>query len=130
MGDYPVQTWLFNALFAAAAAAEGGAPGEPPSLIHMLAPMWPFALVIVLMYFLWIRPQRVEQRKHQESLNLLKKNDRVVTIGGIFGVVTNVRKEADEVTLKVDEDTNTKIRVRLGAIARVLDSASEDDQSK
>jgi len=122
-----VETWLFNALLA---AAEGGAQGEPPSLIHMLAPMWPFALVIVLMYFLWIRPQRIEQRKHQESLNALKKNDRVVTIGGIFGVVTNVRKEADEVTLKVDEDTNTKIRVRLGAIARVLDPESEDDQSK
>lgn len=125
-----MQIWLFNALLAAAEAAEGGAQGEPPSLLHMLAPMWPFALVIVLMYFLWIRPQRVEQRKHQESLNALKKNDRVVTIGGIFGVVTNVRKEADEVTLKVDEDTNTKIRVRLGAIARVLDSAAEDDQSK
>lgn len=122
-----METWLFNALLA---AAEGGAQGEPPSLIHMLAPMWPFALVIVLMYFLWIRPQRIEQRKHQESLNALKKNDRVVTIGGIFGVVTNVRKEADEVTLKVDEDTNTKIRVRLGAIARVLDPESEDDQSK
>ncbi len=122
-----MENWLFNALLA---AAEGGAQGEPPSLVQMLAPMWPFALVIVLMYFLWIRPQRIEQRKHQESLNALKKNDRVVTIGGIFGVVTNVRKEADEVTLKVDEDTNTKIRVRLGAIARVLDSAAEDDQSK
>jgi preprotein translocase subunit YajC len=53
-------------------------------------------------------------------LGALKKNDRVVTVGGMYGVVTNVHFEADEVTLKVDESNNTKIRVTLGSIARVL----------
>ena len=44
----------------------------------------------------------------------------MVTIGGIYGVVTNVHREADEVTIKVDEATNTKLRMTLGSIARVL----------
>lgn len=116
-------------LFAAEAGEAAAQPGQP-SLLQMLAPMWPFALVIVLMYFMWIRPQRIEQRKHQEALASLKKNDRVITIGGIFGVVTNVRREEDEVTLRVDEDTNTKIRVRLSAIARVLPPEAEDQEKK
>jgi preprotein translocase subunit YajC len=50
----------------------------------------------------------------------LKEKDRVVTIGGIHGVVTNVQRERDEVTVRVDEATGTKIRVSASAIARVI----------
>jgi len=48
----------------------------------------------------------------------LKKNDRIVTIGGILGTVMNVQK--DEVTIRVDESTNTKLRMQRNAIARVI----------
>jgi preprotein translocase subunit YajC len=58
-------------------------------------------------------------------LEALKKNDRVVTIGGIYGVVANVQRDVDRVTLKVDETTNTKIDVTVGAIARVVVDSSE-----
>lgn len=104
--------------------------GEQPSILQMLAPMWPFAIVLMVMYFLWIRPQRAEQGKQQQMLAAIKKNDRVVTIGGIYGVVASVQKEADEVTIKVDEATNTKLRVRLGAIARVLGEDTDETPSK
>ena len=57
----------------------------------------------------------------------VKKNDRVVTVGGIYGVVTNVHREADEVTLKVDEATNTKLRVTLSSIGRVLGDEPSDE---
>jgi preprotein translocase subunit YajC len=65
-------------------------------------------------------------------LSNLKKNDRVVTVGGIYGVVSNVHREADEVTLKVDESTNTKLRVTMASIARVLatEDSSQDTPSK
>ncbi len=59
----------------------------------------------------------------------VKKNDRVVTTGGIYGVVANVHAEADEVTVKVDETTNTKLRMTLGSIARVLGDEAADDKS-
>jgi preprotein translocase subunit YajC len=50
----------------------------------------------------------------------LKETDRVVTIGGIYGVVTNVQREQGIVTLRVDESTGAKIRVGTSSIARVI----------
>jgi len=76
--------------------------------------------ILLVFYLLLIRPQRREQSRRDAMLSALKKNDRVVTAGGIYGGVTNVHREADEVTIKVDEATNTKIRVTLAAIVRVL----------
>ena len=60
-------------------------------------------------------------------LSGVKKNDRVVTIGGIKGVVTNVQRDNDEVTINVDESAGTKIRVTFAAIANIdrLDGKSE-----
>ncbi len=86
--------------------------------------------ILIIFYLLLIRPQRREQRKREMMLKGLKKNDRVVTIGGIYGVVLSVHPEADEVTLRVDETTNTKLRVTLGAIARVLAEEPADTGSK
>ena len=50
----------------------------------------------------------------------LKKNDHVLLNCGIFGVVTNVRPDSDEVTIRVDESSNTKLRITRGSIARVI----------
>ena len=84
-----------------------------------------------LFYFLLIRPQGREKANRQNLLDSLKKNDRVVTVGGIFGVVTNIQRDSDEVTIKVDEATNTKLRVTRSSIARVLaDQASDQSTSK
>ncbi len=81
----------------------------------------------VVFYLLLIRPQRVEQQKRQAMLDAVKKNDRVVTIGGVYGIVANVQRESDEVTLRIDENNNTRIRVTMGAIARVI--RDEPDES-
>jgi preprotein translocase subunit YajC len=74
----------------------------------------------ILFYFLLIRPQRRERSQREMMLKGIKANDRVITVGGIKGVVTNVHREADEVTIRVDEANNTKLRMTLGSISRVL----------
>ena len=61
-------------------------------------------------------------------LEAIKKNDRVVTIGGIYGVVTNVLREEDRVTLRIDEANNTKIDVTFNAIGRVLGEEPEAEK--
>jgi len=86
--------------------------------------------LIVLFYFMLIRPQRQEQQRRQAMLNNLKKNDRVLVAGGIYGVVTNVHREADEVTVKVDETTNAKLRVTQSAIVRVLGEETTTEAPK
>ena len=91
----------------------------------------PFVAVGLLFYFLMIRPQRKEQSRRELMLAAVKKNDRVLTAGGIYGVVTNVHREINEVTIRVDETTGTKMRVTLNSIATVLgDEPSEYAASK
>jgi preprotein translocase subunit YajC len=106
-------------LIASVLLAQGDkAPPAGPS--SMLISLSPFVLIAVLFYLLMIRPERRKRAELTAMLNNLKKNDRVVTIGGIYGTVVNVQKDLDEVTIKVDENTNTKLRMQRGAISRVL----------
>ncbi len=74
----------------------------------------PLILIFVIFYFLLIRPQQKKQKEHLKMLDSLKKNDRVVTIGGIHGVIQDIKK--DTIVLKIDDDT--KIMVDKSAIAR------------
>ena len=103
------------------AAGGGAGPAAPTNNTSPLVSFLPMMVMIgLLFYMLVMRPQKKEQSKRASMIEALKKNDRVVTIGGVYGVVANVHREADEVTIKVDEATNTKIRVTLGAISRVV----------
>ena len=66
------------------------------------------------------RPERQRQQQHKELLAALKKNDRVLTAGGIYGTVANVQRDIDRVTIRIDESNSVKIDVTLASIARVL----------
>jgi len=77
-------------------------------------------IIMALFYFMMFRPQKRQEQEMRKMVQNLKENDRVVTIGGIFGVVTNVHREAERVTIRVDETTGTKLKVGMSAIARVI----------
>jgi preprotein translocase subunit YajC len=79
----------------------------------------------VLFYFIMILPQKKKEKELRDRISNLKENERVVTIGGIYGVVTNVQRDAQRVTIRVDEATGTKIRVNMSAIARVVSDEEE-----
>lgn len=89
----------------------------------------PFLLIGVLFYFMMIVPQRREQKKMRLMIAELKKNDRVVTAGGIFGTVVNAQKESPYVTIKVDESSNTKLKVMRTSISRVLTDGDADEKN-
>jgi preprotein translocase subunit YajC len=88
----------------------------------------PIAVIVLIFYFLLFRPQKKQEKAHQEMLKGLKKGDKVVTIGGIHGIVQNVRET--DVTLKVDEKGEVRMRFSRSAISRVLDKDEEDSESK
>lgn len=106
-----------------AVTAENGSNGgaaeqpqqKPPGSGMLLYVMLP--LLLVYMFFMMRGPKK-KQQEHQKMVKSLSKNDRVRTIGGIFGTVLDVRD--DEIVLKIDESTNTKMRVSPQAIATVL----------
>lgn len=64
----------------------------------MINAIWPFILMGGIFYFMLYRPQKQEQQKRQRMLDSLKKGDKVVTIGGMFGVITAISEK--KVTLK------------------------------
>ena len=80
-----------------------------------------FFLIIAatVMMMLLMRPRNVD-KDQKKRLEGLKKNDRVVTAGGIIGTVISVRDDNNTVTLRIDEATNTKIQILKTAISKVL----------
>ena len=91
------------------------APAEGPS---MLMQMLPIFLIFGVFYFVMMRPAQKERDQRETMLSALKKNDRVVTQGGLVGVVTAIRADVGIVTLRTHEDT--KIDVIRSSIARIL----------
>jgi preprotein translocase subunit YajC len=73
-------------------------------------------LMFVVMYMILFRGPRKKQQQHKQMVQSLAKNDKVRTIGGIIGTVVDIK--GDEVTLKVDESNNTKIKIAASAIGR------------
>ncbi len=87
----------------------------------------PFILIAFLFYFMMLRPQRKEQQQREEKLKQIKKNDRVVTIGGIIATVYNVSADGKEVTLKIDD--NAKLHLRRDAIREILGGERADSEA-
>jgi preprotein translocase subunit YajC len=85
---------------------EGAAGGGPLSMVMM------FALIFGVFYFLVIMPAKKQQKKKEAMIAGLKKGDKVVTSGGIFGTVSTVEEQT--LLLKISE--NTKIRISKSAI--------------
>jgi len=86
------------------AQAAGGAGGEPSFLVSML----PLILIFVIFYFLLIRPQQKRQKEHKAMVDNLRRNDNVVTAGGILGKVTKIG-EGEEVELEIAKDVRIKV---------------------
>lgn len=100
-------------------AAEGGPASIMPTLIT-------FGLVFLIFYFLIIRPQNKKQKETKAMLASLNKGDRVVTIGGIRGVIQSLKD--DTVVLKVDN--NTSLEFSKSAVSNVLEKKSSSKGRK
>jgi preprotein translocase subunit YajC len=98
-------------LFLAQQSAPGGGLGQ----------FLPIILLFVGMWFLIIAPQRKRQKQHEQMLRELKSGDRVVTTGGVFGAITNVKD--DRFVVRIAD--NTKIEVGKSFIHSKLSEPSE-----
>ena len=83
--------------------------------------LMPIILIFVVFYFLLIRPQKKTQDLHKKMIASLKKNDEVITAGGVHGTITNVKDST--VTLKIDD--NVKVEVQKSSISSMKRKASE-----
>lgn len=100
--------------YAAAPASGGGAAG--------FASFLPLILIFVVFYFLLIRPQQKQAKQHQEFLNNLKTGDKIITRGGIHGIITGLTDSV--VTLEIAKDIKVKVsRDAIGANAAKPETA-------
>jgi preprotein translocase subunit YajC len=81
--------------------------------------------LLVIFYLTFIAPERRRRAEEAKMMASLKKNDRVVTVGGIHATVVSVGADSDVVTLKIDESSNTRIKVNRSAIAKIVNPQKE-----
>lgn len=106
--------------------AGGGGTGSGGGGTQLITMLVTFGLIIVVFYFLVIRPQNKKQKDAKKMLQSIMKGDRVVTIGGLHGSVESVKEDA--VVLKVDD--NVKLKFSKSAVAQVLERKGESGDSK
>ena len=92
------------------------AGGDPASLFQN--PLIPLIFVFVIFYFLLIRPQSKKAKEHKNMLEAIRRGDRIVTNGGIIGLVTKVHTEDRQLDLEIAE--KVRVRVMRDMVASVL----------
>ena len=103
-------------------AAENAAEGQQGSPFGL--GFWVPMLLAVAVMMLLMRPRKADTQMKQK-LAELKKNDRVVTAGGIIGTVVAIKDENNSVTLRIDESSNTKMQILKTSIIKVLGDEKE-----
>ena len=115
---------MTSVITAALLVLQAAPPAGGPSLTPLL---FQFGLIFLIFYFLIIRPQQKQKKRHEEALRVLKRGDRVVTSGGIIGEVVHIREGMkdgasqptmeDEITMKSAE---SRFIVERGRIAKII----------
>ena len=102
---------------APATVAITGSQPAPPNMVMQLAPMF---LLVIVFYFILIRPQQQRAKAQQKLLSALKAGDRVVTASGIIGTVTSVKDK--QVSLR---SADAKFEVTKASVTEILPASSE-----
>lgn len=111
---------LISDAYAMGPAPQGGGQGDP--IMSLIASLLPLILIIVVFYFLLIRPQQKRAKEHKQMLENLKRGDKVITVGGIYGVVEAVNPNT--VVLKIAE--NVKVKFSKQSVAALRPPTDED----
>ncbi len=84
-------------------------------------------IMFAVMYFLIIRPQKQKEKKRQAMISNVRKQDRIVTAGGVHGVVTSVKE--NEVIIRIDDAKDVKIKIDKSAVTSVSVPKGEQEDS-
>ena len=96
--------------------------GSNSQMISLLYVIGLFALL----YFLMIRPQQQRQKKHQAMVSNLKPDEKVITIGGIYGTIVKIKD--DSVILRIAD--NVRIEMQKSAISQVTSNKEEEEKGE
>ena len=124
MANLITYTFLLFADGVPVAPADGG--GNNSSFPLMMILMFG----VIFFFFVMSIPQKREKKRWNDMVEALKKNDRVLMSCGIIGKVHSVQKEKNEIVIKIDDDSNTKMTFSLGAVNRILGEQTKENGSE
>lgn len=110
-------------MFVSEALAQTAGAAAPASPFGDIGFFVPLILVFVVMWFFMIRPQQKKQKEHQAMIRAAKRGDRIVTSGGILGVITKANEADNDVEVEIAKDV--KIRVMRNAISDIVNRTPE-----
>jgi preprotein translocase subunit YajC len=110
-------------MFVSEALAQTAGTGAPASPLGDIGFFVPLILVFVVMWFFMIRPQQKKQKAHQAMIRAAKRGDRIVTSGGVLGVITKANEADNDVEVEIAKEV--KIRVMRHAIADIVNRNPE-----
>lgn len=84
-----------------------------------MAQLFPLVLILLVFYFILIRPQQKQQKEYAKMLDTLKKNDQIVTSGGVHATIVNVKDK----TFIIRVDDNVRLEIDKNAVGRLLKAA-------
>lgn len=108
------------------AFAMGQAGGQGGQAGGGLAGFLPIIILFVIFYFLLIRPQQKKAKEHREMIAALKKGDRIITSGGIYGTIVNL----DETKIGLEIAEKVKIKITRGNVAALASQMAPAEKSK
>ena len=108
---------LISPAFAQAGGAGGG---------DMFVQLMPLLLIFVVFWFFLIRPQQKKAKEHREMIGSLKKGDRIITTGGLYGRITGM----DDATLTVEISDKVRVKISRGNITSVIRPADKTQVAK
>jgi preprotein translocase subunit YajC len=113
---------MLNLLAMAPATPPGTEPNPQGQMLQMIGM---FAILGVMFYFLLIRPQQKQRKEQENMIKNVKSGDRILTTGGIYGIVTNVKEKS--LMLKIAD--NVKVEIAKSAIGSVIQKSAESESS-
>ncbi len=90
-----------------------------------IAAFLPFILIMFIIYFLMIRPQTKRQKEKDEMRKNIKKGDKIITMGGIYGTVQGIKEKNRKIVLKVDNNTN--ITINTTAVVGLAEKTKDEE---
>ncbi len=84
-----------------------------------LAQLFPLVLILLIFYFILIRPQQKQQKEYAKMLEGLKKNDQIVTLGGVHATIINIKEK----TFIIRVDDNVRLEIDKSAVGRLVKAA-------
>ena len=97
------------------------AENSPSFLVSMV----PLILMVLIFYFIVIRPQSKQRRKHEDELNSLAKGERVISRGGIIGKIIEFQGKGDEVVI-IDTEYNNRLKIQKSFIQKKIINSKDN----